>query len=119
MTRSERLRRAAARCVGLALLAVFGLSSGTAEAAYGNGAITLTVTCDGQPLTFVDEASGIWGSVKVFGTQTTFIPTSLTLNGHLVASHPATAPFPEVTCTTTSHPEGTLTFTGFFVPPNA
>ena len=118
MTRSEHLRRAAVRCAELALIAAFGLSSGTAIAAYGNGAVTFAATCDGQSLTFVDEASGIWGSVKVSGTQTTFIPTSLTLNGHLVASHPATAPFPEVTCITTSHPEGTLTFTGFFVPPN-
>ena len=119
MTRSEHLRRAAARCVVLALLAALGLSSGTAAAADGKGALTFTATCDGRPLTFVDEASGIWASVKVSGTQTTFIPTSLTLNGHLVASHSATAPFPEVTCITTSHPEGTLTFTGFFVPPDA
>ena len=106
-------------CVGLALLAAFGLSCGTAAADYGNGALIFTATCDGQPLMFVDEASGTWASVKVSGTRTTFIPTSLTLNGRLVASHPATASFPEVTCTTTSHPEGTLTFTGFFVPPNA
>lgn len=62
---------------------------------------------------------GTWASVKVSGTGGTFIPTSLTLNGRLVARHPATAPFPEVTCTTTSHPEGTLTFTGFLVPPHA
>ena len=104
-------------CLGLVLLVAFGLSGDTAAADPGNGALTFTATCDGQPLTFVDQASGTWASVKVSETGATFIPTSLTLNGRLVASHPATAPFPEVTCTTTSHPEGTLTFTGFFVPP--
>jgi hypothetical protein len=103
--------------VGIALAVAFGLACGTA-AADSSGARTYTAICDGQPVTFEDQAFGTWASAKVYGTHTTFIPTSLTLNGHLVASHPATAPFPEVTCTT-SHPEGTLTFTGFFVPPKA
>lgn len=105
------------RRVGIALVAAFGLSSGTA-AAESADTLTYTAICDGAPVTFADHAFGMFASVKVDGTQTTFIPTSLTLNGHLVASHPATAPFPEVTCTT-SHPEGTLTFTGFFVPPHS
>ena len=103
------------RRLTIALVVAFGLSCGTA-AADSAGAPTYTAICDGQPVTFADQASGTWASVKVYGTHTTFIPTSLTLNGNLVASHSATAPFPEVTCTT-SHPEGTLTFTGFFVPP--
>ena len=104
------------RRVGIALIVAFAFPCGTA-AADSAGAPTYTAICDGQPVTFVDQAFGTWASVKVDGTQTTFVPTSLTLNGHLVASHPATAPFPEVTCTT-SHPEGTLEFTGFFVPPH-
>ena len=91
------------------MFVALGIANGPAAADHGNGALTFTATCDGPPLTFVDEASGTWASVKASGMQATFIPTSLTLNGHRVASHPATAPLPEVTCTTTSHPEGTLT----------
>jgi hypothetical protein len=105
------------RLTGIALVVAFGLSCGTA-AADSASAPTYIAICDGQPVTFADQASGTWASVKVYGTNTTFIPTSLILNGNLLASHPATAPFPEATCTT-SHPEGTLTFTGFFVPPRA
>jgi hypothetical protein len=104
-----------------AILLMVLCSSGVASATPGNGttALTLSVSCDGQPLTFIVEGSrGVFATAYVVETGQLFVPTLFTFNGTVTASHPSPVPANEVTCTATIG-GGTFSVTGYFVPPTA
>jgi hypothetical protein len=114
-TRRTRMVLAAVASAG-----ALALVPGVAGATPGNGspAFTVPFTCDGQPLTFVVENLGIFGTAYVVETGQMFVPTSFTLNGRLLSAKEGTVPLPQVTCITPQAPAGgTLVVTGYFVPP--
>jgi hypothetical protein len=77
------------------------------------------VSCDGQPLTFIVEGSeGVFSTAYVVETGQFFVPTLFTFDGTVTASRPIPVPVNEVTCTATIG-GGTLSVTGYFVPPTA
>jgi hypothetical protein len=102
----------------LAALAMLVLAPAAANATPGSGAPTATITfsCDGQPLTFVVESRGIFGTAYIDETGQTFVPTSFTLDGQVLSAKAAPLPQAQISCTT-STPGGELVVTGFFVPP--
>jgi hypothetical protein len=90
-----------------------------AQATPGNGAAAVfhSLACDGQALTFVIEGgNGFWSTAYVVETGKTFVPTSFTFDGILLGAKQGPFPLEQVTCTETFQ-GGTLTLTGFFVPP--
>ena len=105
-------------CAALsAAILVLAPSAAAADSANGAKAITLSVSCNGQPLTFLVQGPGIFATAKVLETGSTFVPTSFTLNETILQAKPAPVLPGQVTCTTTE-PDGALVVTGFFVPPS-
>jgi hypothetical protein len=103
----------------VATVGIFGLASSVAQATPGNGAAALTHSflCDGQALTFVIEGgNGFWSTAYVVETGETFVPTSFTFDGTLLGAKQGPLPQEQVTCTEPFQ-GGTLTLTGYFVPP--
>jgi hypothetical protein len=103
----------------IAIMAMLAAASSAAQATPGNGAATHfhSFVCDGQLLTFIIEGgTGNWSPAYVVETGKTFVPTSFTFNGTLLAAKRGPLPQTQVTCTETL-PDGTLTLTGYFVPP--
>ena len=95
------------------------LAPSVAHATPGNGAAARThsFVCDGQALTFVIEGgNGNWSTAHVVETGKTFVPTSFAFNGTVLAAKQGPLPQAQITCTETLS-DGTLTLTGFFVPP--
>ena len=107
-------RKLAATALGLATLALVPSTAG-ADPGTGANATTFPASCDGQPLTFLVENRGIFGTAKILETGETFIPTSFTLNGNLLAAKNGPTSPDQVTCTATTG--GALVVTGFFMPP--
>ena len=111
------IRKLAATGMGIAALALVPSAAG-ADPGNGANAMTLAFSCDGQPLTFLIDNRGIFGAAKVLETSNTFIATSFTLNGSLLASKPGPASREQIACTATT-PNGNLVVTGYFVPPTS
>jgi hypothetical protein len=108
-------RHTAAALVTLGML-LLGPAAANATPGSGAPAATIPFSCDGQPLTFVIESVGIFGTAYVAETGQTFVPTSFTLDGRVLSAKAAPLPQAQVSCTTTT-PGGQLVVTGFFVPP--
>ena len=104
--------------LALVTVAMLALVPAAANATPGSGApaTTISSSCDGQPLTFVVESVGIFGTAYVVETGQTFVPTSFTLDGRVLSAKVAPLPQEHVSCTTNT-PRGELVVTGFFVPP--
>jgi hypothetical protein len=105
---------------GFVTLAMLVLVPNVAQATTpGNGtaALTHSFSCDGQALTFVIEGgNGFWSTAYVVETGKIFVPTSFAFDGTLLGAKPGPLPQDQVTCTE-AFQGGTLTLTGFFVPP--
>jgi hypothetical protein len=103
----------------LATVVMLALPS-VAQATPGNGGIPtliLPFSCDGQALTFIVQGGfGDYSAAYVVETGDFFIPTSFTLDGTLLRAKQGPTPQDQVTCTTTRD-GGTLSVTGYFVPP--
>jgi hypothetical protein len=98
---------------------VLVLVPSVAQATPGNGAAARihSFSCDGQALTFVIAGGpGNWSTAYVVETGRTFVPTSFAFDGIVLAAKEGPLPQDQVACMETL-PEGTLTITGFFVPP--
>jgi hypothetical protein len=98
---------------------MLALGPSAAQGTPGNGAAALThsFSCDGQPLTFVIEGgNGLWSTAYVVETGKTFVPTSFAFDGTLLGAKQGPLPQEQVTCTE-AFQGGTLTLTGYFVPP--
>jgi hypothetical protein len=108
-------RKLTATGLGIAALALVpGAVSASADPGNGANATTFPVSCNGQPLTFVVENVGIFGTAKVLETGSTFIATSFTLNGTPLSAKTDPTSAGQVTCTAIT--DGALVITGFFVP---
>ncbi len=108
-------RKLASAALGVAVLALTPAAA-VADSTSGAEAMTLGVSCSGQPVTFLVQGLGIFATAKVLATGSTFVPTSFTLNGTVLQAKQGPGPPNQVTCTTVA-PAGTLVITGFFVPP--
>jgi hypothetical protein len=110
------IRKFAAIALALATLALIPSVAG-ADTGNGANAMTVAFSCNGQPLTFLVQNRGIFGAAKVLETGQTFIATSFTRDGNVLAAKQGPTPPDQVTCTTI--PSGDLAVTGFFVPPTS